>query len=54
MNFFKTNRYKIGENIISNRLHIINAKIEYDWIMWSFDSFKLKCKKVFLNAAQGD
>ena len=53
MNFFKTNRYKIGENIISNRLHIINAKIEYDWIMWSFDSFKLKCKKLFLNAAQG-
>ena len=53
MNFFKTNRYKIGENIINNRLHIINAKIEYDWILWSFDSFKLKCKELFLNAAQG-
>ena len=46
--FFKTNNYKIGCNNICNRLHIINNKIQYNWVTESFDSFKLKCKGVFL------
>ena len=49
MSFFKNNTYQIGGNKICNRLYIINAKIEHNWTLGSFDSFKLKCKKLFLN-----
>ena len=31
-NFVKTNNYKIGCNIICNRLHVQNVKIEYCWL----------------------
>ena len=45
---FKTNRYKIGENIICNRLPSINGKKQLEWISESFDSFKLICKQALL------
>ena len=46
--FFKTNNYKVGDNIICNRLTASNGKIELEWTMDSFDSYKLKCKQIFL------
>ena len=46
-NFIKNNNYKIGCNIICNRLQEINSKIEYEWLNRSFESYKLKCKKYF-------
>ena len=44
----RTNRLKIGMNIFSNRLHYLNGKIELDWLNLSFGSYKVKCKKLFL------
>ena len=46
--FFDTKNYKIGSNILSNRFIILNGKIKYDWLNLPFNSFKLKCKELFL------
>ena len=47
--FVKTNSYKVGNNLLCNRFPIINGKIEYGWTQESFDTYKIKCKKLFLN-----
>ena len=46
--FFKTNRYKIGNNLLSNRLNILNGSITYDMLNLSFAQYKLKVKEMFL------
>ena len=46
--FIDTKNYKIGNNILSNRFIILNGKIKYDWLNLPFNSFKLKCKELFL------
>ena len=40
--------YKIGNNILSNRLCVVNGRIELDWLNLSLPSFKIKCKRLFL------
>ena len=40
--------YKIGNNILSNRLSCLNRKITLDMLNLPFESFKLKCKDVLL------
>ena len=45
---FDTSNIRIGKNILSNRLTIINNQIEYDWLNKSLNSFKLICKLLFL------
>ena len=44
----RTNRLKVGMNQLANRLYLINNKIELDWFNHSVDTFKIKCKKLFL------
>ena len=44
----KSNKRKIGMNLICNRLHAINDRIPLDWLNLSFLSYKLKCKELFL------
>ena len=44
----KENRLKIGMNIVSNRFFYLNGKIDLNWLNLSFDSFKLKCKLIFM------
>ena len=44
----KSNRLKIGMNMVSNRFFSLNGKIELDWFNLTYSSFKVKCKKVFL------
>ena len=44
----KTHRLKIGANALSNRLYVINGKIPLDWLNLTLDSFKINCKKLFL------
>ena len=39
---------KIGRNILSNRLGILNNQIDYDWLNLSLNSFKINCKKLYL------
>ena len=43
-----TSNYKVGFNIPTRRLGVINNKINLDWLNLSFDSFRIKCKKLFL------
>ena len=40
---------RIGKNILTNRLGILNNLIEYQWLNLSLTSFKLKCKNLFMN-----
>ena len=44
----KANRLKVGMNQISNRFYYLNGKIELDWLNLSYDTYKVKCKKLFL------
>ena len=44
----KSNRLKMGMNSISQRFYYLNGKIELNWRNLSFDSYKVKCKKLFL------
>ena len=47
-NITPSGNYKIGNNILSNRLSVLNNKIELDWLNQSLQSFKITCKKNFL------
>ena len=48
-----TSIYKVGFNTPTRRLTVINNTIDLTWLNLSFDSFKVKCKNLFLlNAAQ--
>ena len=40
--------YKIGNNLLCNRLHILNNKIPLNWLNLSIDSYKVNCKILFL------
>lgn len=42
-------KYKIGNNILANRLKILNNQIELNSLNLTFDSFKVHCKKTILN-----
>ena len=46
--FIDLSRYKIGKNLITNRLNIINNKIPLNWLNLSHTTYKLKCKELFL------
>ena len=41
--------YKVGNNILSNRLSCLNKKIELDMLNLPFNSYKILCKKMFLS-----
>ena len=45
----KTNRLKVGMNILSNRLWHLNGRIKLGWLNSSFEIFKIKCKLYFLS-----
>ena len=47
-NFFDASKYKIGKNLITNRLTVINNQIPLDWLNLTPISYKLKCKDLFL------
>ena len=42
--------YKVGNNILSNRLSCINKKVTLDMLNLTFESYKIKCKNIFLNS----
>ena len=41
----KTKNYKIGNNLLCN---ILNNKIPLSWLNLTIESYKVKCKKLFL------
>ena len=44
----KTNKRKVGLNALANRVYILNNRIPLDWFNLSLDSFKVHCKKEFI------
>ena len=48
LNFIRIQKYDVGKNILLNRLHVLNGKIDKNWINLSIDSYKIKCKELFL------
>ena len=46
--FIKRQNYEVGSNILLNRLHSLNNLIEKDWMDLSYNSYKIKCKELFL------
>ena len=47
-NFFARQKYDTGKNYLLNRLAHLNNKIEKNWLDQSLDTFKIKCKRIFL------
>ena len=45
---YKTTQEKKNKKLMINRLELLNNKIEYDWLNENLNSFKIKCKKLFL------
>ena len=45
----KQNRLRIGMNVISNRFWLLNDKILLDWLNYSFETFKVKMKDMFIS-----
>ena len=43
-----SSQLKVGLNLISKRLFILNGKIPFAWLNLAIDSFKIKCKELFL------
>ena len=48
--FIDRSVFKIGKNILSNRLNLLNNHIDYDWLNLELTPFKLKCKSLILNS----
>ena len=50
INFEITNNsnYRVGNNILSNRLSSINKKIPLEMLNLTIESFKIRCKTMFL------
>ena len=46
--FFKTNRYKVGNNLLANRFSMLNGIITHDMLNLPFLQFKLKMKSLYL------
>ena len=48
INFIKRQNYDVGKNILPNRMHLLNNKIDKNWLDLSLNSIKLKCKDLFM------
>ncbi len=40
--------YKVGNNILSNRLSCLNKKLHLELLNLPFETYKIKCKNLFL------
>ena len=49
-NFFSGQNYNSGKNILLNRLAHLNDKIKKSWLDQSLNTFKIKCKLLFLQS----
>ena len=45
----KDNKTKVGLNTLSNRFHTLNDLIPLNWLNMSKDTYKVHCKKLFLD-----
>ena len=44
----KSSNYKVGNNVISNRLTCLNKKIPLEMLNLTIENFKIRCKNMFL------
>ena len=44
----KANNLRVGENIIINRLSVLNRKIPLEWMNFLYGAFKKRIKELFL------
>ena len=49
MTFLRRQNYDVGKNILLNQMLILNNKIDKAWLQLSLNSFKIKCKELFLS-----
>ena len=49
LQIFNSSNYKVGQNLLVNRFKPLNNKIDYLWFNESFNSYKIKCKTIFLH-----
>ena len=47
-NCIDTSLSKIGKNIASNRIRLVNGKIPFDWLNLTLNSYKIKTKELLL------
>ena len=47
-NFYDTSHFKQGNNLVCNRLTVVNNSIPLDWLNLPFHLFKIKAKRIFL------
>ena len=48
----KSNKLKVGLNALSNRFYILNNQIPIAGLDGGYESFKVKCKELFLGNVQ--
>ena len=44
----RSNKLKVGLNALAKRFHILNNQIPISWLEGGYESFKVKCKELFL------
>ena len=44
----ESNKLKVGLNALANRFFALNDKIPLKWLEGGFETFKIKCKELFL------
>ena len=49
INVFENSRLKVGRNLLVNKIRCINGLINKDWMNLSLNSYKAKCKDIFLS-----
>ena len=47
--FTRSNQTKIGFNCLSNRFQLVSTRLKQDWSKMSFNTFKICCKREFIN-----
>jgi hypothetical protein len=47
--FTRSNKLKIGTNCLSNRMMYVSSKLNFNWLMQTKTTFKMKCKKLMIN-----
>ena len=48
MTFVRIQRFDVGKNILLNRFYDLNNLIDKQWLSLSLETFKIKCKALFL------
>ena len=48
LNFTKKQNYDGDKKILLYRMHVLKNKIDKTWLSQKLDTFKIKCKELFL------